>query len=460
MAGTTSLIGALRARMPEHTFVESGELDPARAPAAVVFTVSAIAPLTESDCALLDPAARHTDLVVGVVSKIDAHRSWRDVLVADRALLTQHAPRYAEVHWVGAAAAPDLGESRLDELVGLLRRRLPDPDVAQRNLLRVRESRLLSTIGRCRADGDGSDRRARVRALHETRDDILRRGRVSKSERNIALRSQLKQARVRLGHSARNRCTAARGQLAEDAAQLSRRGIGTFESHVRTRLREVVDEVDEGVTEQLVQVATELHLPAPPATAPPQAPQICAPPLKSRRQETQLMTILGAGFGLGVALVVTRLFAGLAPGMAVAGLAVGGAIGLALTVWVVGIRGLLHDRGVLDRWVTDVIGVLRSTVEERVANRILVAETALCSELAHRDEVDSSAAADRIAEIDAELREHAVVAGRAAKVIDSRLPPLIRELEAVRMELYGSVVPESRLAESIHRRDGLSESFL
>jgi hypothetical protein len=459
MAGTTSLIGALRARMPEHTFVESGELDSAHAPAAVVFTVSAIAPLTESDCALLDLAARHTDLVVGVVSKIDAHRSWREVLVADRALLTQHAPRYAEVHWVGAAAAPDLGESSLDELLGLLRRRLSDPDVAQRNLLRVRESRLLSTIAQCRADGDGSDRRARVRALHETRDDILRRGRMSKSERNIALRSQLKQARVRLGHSARNRCTAARSQLAEDAAQLSRRGIGTFESHVRTRIREVVDEVDEGVTEQLVQVATELHLPAP-TTAPPQTPQICAPPLKSRRQETQLMMILGAGFGLGVALVVTRLFAGLAPGMTVAGLTVGGAIGLTLTVWVVGIRGLLHDRGVLDRWITDVIGVLRSTVEERVASRILIAETALCSELAHRDEVDGAATADRVAEIDAELREYAVVAGRAAKVIDSRLSPLLRELEAVRMELYGSVIPEKRLAESIHRRDGLSESFL
>jgi hypothetical protein len=441
MAGTTSLIGELRARVPEHTFVESGELDPTQAPAGVVFTVSAIAPLTESDCALIDSAARRTDLVVGVVSKVDAHRNWREVLAADRALLTQYAPRYAEVHWVGAAATPDLGESRLDELVSLLRQGLSDPEVAQRNLLRARESRLLSAIAQ--AEGDGSDRRTRVRALHETRDDILRRRRLSKSERNLALRSQLKQAHVRLVHSARNRCTAARGHLAEDAAQLSHRGIGTFESHVRTRLREVVEEVDEDVTEQLLQVATDLHLRAPPETAPPQAPQICAPPLKSRRQETQLMMILGAGFGLGVALVVTRLFAGLAPGMTVAGLAVGGAIGLALTVWVVGIRGLLHDRGVLDRWVTDVIGVLRSAVEERVANRILVAETALCSELAHRDEVDSATAAGRIAEIDAELREHAVLGARAAKGIDSHLPPLLRELEVVRMELSGSVVPET-----------------
>ena len=54
LAGTTSLIAALRELMPEHTFVETDDLGPADAPAAVVFVVSAIAVLTESDCALVD----------------------------------------------------------------------------------------------------------------------------------------------------------------------------------------------------------------------------------------------------------------------------------------------------------------------------------------------------------------------------------------------------------------------
>ena len=85
LAGTTSLIAALRDRMGEHTFVEADELGAADAPAAVVFVVSAITPLTESDCALIDLVTNHTDLVVGVVSKIDAHRNWREVLAADRA---------------------------------------------------------------------------------------------------------------------------------------------------------------------------------------------------------------------------------------------------------------------------------------------------------------------------------------------------------------------------------------
>ena len=79
LAGTTSLIAALRERMPERTFVEADELGPVDAPAAVVFVVSAITPATESDCALVDLAAKYADLVIGVVSKIDAHRDWRDV---------------------------------------------------------------------------------------------------------------------------------------------------------------------------------------------------------------------------------------------------------------------------------------------------------------------------------------------------------------------------------------------
>ena len=110
LAGATGLIAALRDRLPEHEFVEAEDIRPADAPAAVVFVVSAVAPITESDCALIDLAAQHTDLVIGAVSKIDVHRNWRDVLAEDRSRLAAHAERYRDVPWVGVAAAPDLGE--------------------------------------------------------------------------------------------------------------------------------------------------------------------------------------------------------------------------------------------------------------------------------------------------------------------------------------------------------------
>lgn len=438
LAGTTSLVAALRRSMPDHTFVEADGLGPGDAPAAVVFVVSAIAPITESDCALIDSAANYTDLIIGVVSKIDAHRNWRDVLAADRTLLSARAARYQHVHWVGAAAAPDLGQPRLDELVGVLRQRLADPDVERRNRLRAWEARLQAVIARYESDAAGADRQARVAALRKNRDDILRGRRLAKTESAIALRSQVQQARVQLTHFARNRATSVRAELTEDVSNLSRRTLGGFEPYVRKRVDDVVSEVDEGITGHLADMATELGLSKPQVCVPADPFPLASPPLKSRRLETQLMMVLGAGFGLGVSLAVTRLFAGLAPELTVAGLVVGGLVGLLLTVWVVGIRGLLHDRAVLDRWVADVTTALRSAGEERVATRVLAAETALTSELAARDETESATAADRVAEIDAELREHAIATARARTLRDRRLPQLQRALDVVTAELYGS----------------------
>lgn len=454
LAGSTSLVAALRTRLPGHTFVEADELGTGEAPVAVVFAVSAMAPLTDSDCALLDSVAADTDLVVGAVTKIDTHRNWRDVLASDRTLLAQHEQRYEPMQWVGVAAAPDLGDPRVDDLVGVLRQRLTDPDLARRNRLRAWETHLQGLIRRHQADGDGADRAARVAALHKTRDDILRGRRLSKSERTISLRSQIQQARVQLTHFARNRCTSVRQELQEDGSQLSRREVAGFAAHVRTRVAAVVGEVDDGATTHLRDMATELRLPAPPVPAPPSPPAIGDPALRSRRLETQLTMVLGTGFGLGVALAVTRLFAGVAPELTIAGLLAGGVVGLLVTVWVVGIRGLLQDRAVLDRWVNDVVTALRSAVEERVATRVLAAETTLTTELAVREDQDSATAADQVAEIDAELRQHAVETAKAAALRDRRLPNLSRALDAVRTELRGPRPAEDatdELTESIHR---------
>lgn len=436
LAGSSSVLAALRDRMPEYTFVESTELLAGEAPMAVVFVVSAAAVITESDCALADLVSRYTDLVVGVLSKIDAHRNWREVRDADAAILAERAARYERMPWVGVAAAPDLGEPQLDDLVEMLSQRLADPDMLRRNRLRAWETRLEAVIGRYEADGSGADRKARVDALRERRNEVNRNRRLAKTERSIALRSQLQQARVQLGYFARNRCNSVRTELQEDIAGIGRRRIAGFEAYTRQRAGEVVVEVDEGVTKHLGDVAAELDLAAPEPASAPAPPDIPAPPLKSRTLETRLMMVLGIGFGLGVALAVSRLLAGAAPRLAVAGLVVGAVVGLLLAAWVISTRGLLHDRAVLDRWVNEATTDLRARVEELVATRVLAAETALTTELAGRDETESLAAAERIAAIDAELREHAIATARAAAQRDRRIPPLRRALEAVRAELY------------------------
>ncbi|MGO9284008.1 MAG: hypothetical protein ACLP75_13730 [Mycobacterium sp.] len=436
LAGVTGVVAALSERQPEHRFIESTDLAAGEAPAAVVFVVSAAATLTESDCALLDAATAETDAVIGVVSKIDVHRDWEEVLAADREVLAAHAPRYRDAPWVGVAAAPEGGEPRIDALVAAVNDQLANAELPRRNRLRAWESRLRTVAERYDRDADGAGRRARVEALREQRSDILRQRRLSKSERTIALRSQTQQARVQLSYFARNRCASVRSELQEDAAGLARGKLPEFESYAAVRLNEVIAEVDDGTTTHLADVAQSLGLAVDsPASA--ALPTVDLPPaqLKSRRLETRLMMLVGAGFGLGVALTLSRLLADLAPGLTVAGAVACAAIGLGLTVWVVGTRGLLRDRALLDRWTGEATSLVQAAVEQLVATRVLAAESSFTAALGEQDEGESARVAEQVSVIDTELREHSVVGARAAALRGREMPTLRAALEAVRAEL-------------------------
>lgn len=440
LAGTSSVITALRRRLPQHRFVESPRLGAGAVPTAVVFVVSAATPMTESDCALLDAAAGHTDVVIAAVTKIDLHRTWREVLAANRAKLAAHAPRYGAVPWVGVAAAPQLGPPGVDDLVATVRTELAAPDIARRNRLRAWQAGLLLAGQRFNRDAAGAGRRARVDGLREERGSVLQRRRQDRTGRTIARRGQIQQARVQLCYFARSRCASVRTELQEDIAGLARRRLADFQSYARGRIDEIVTEVGDGITAQLVDVSREMSLPVDfPAADPLPAVAMPAPPLASRRLETRLMMVLGVGFGLGVALTLSRLLAGLAPGLDL-GLTLAGilgcvVVGLAVALWVVRTRALLADRAVLERWTADVLSSLCCTLEQLVASRVLAAETLLATALWGSDEAANARAAAQVSAIDSELREHARAAARAAARRDREMPTIRAALEAVCAEL-------------------------
>jgi len=462
-AGVSAVAAALRRHVPQGAVAEAtdgtaeatdGTAEAtdgtAEAAAVVVFVVSAAAHLTGSDCAVLDSAAQNTDAVICVVSKSDVHRGWREVIAANRGVLASLAPRYARVPWVGVAAQPELGEPDVDDLVRAVRAQLADPGLARRNKLRASASRLRETARRLDADVDDADRRVRVDALRERRAAALRDRRRETAERSAALRSRIQQARVQLSFLARNRCAAARAELQEHAAGLSRRRIPAFEGLVRTRLAEVVAEIGEAVDARLATLADEVAgkaagevgvaVPAwvPTREQPPAVP-VPPPPLASRRQEAWLMTILGAGFGVGLALTLSRLVGGvvsrLAPGLALAAAAACVVTGLVVTVMVVRIRAVLHDRALLDRWVGEAAASLRSVVEEQVATRVLAAETAHGAALLARDEAAQAQVSALLSAIDGELREHTAAAARAAAARQRQMPAILAALDALRAEL-------------------------
>lgn len=434
LAGTTSVVGALRNRLSPYTVLEADELTADEAPAAVVFVVSATAPLTESDCALLDWVTADTDAVIGVVSKIDVHRTWRAVLDADRALLAQRDARYRDMAWVGAAAAPDLGAPVIDDLVSTLTTALADDTLERRNRLRALENRLLAVQERLDRDVAAAAGADRLAALRDQRAGELRRFRLERSGWNIAVRSQIQQARAQLSYLVRTRCAALRTELQEEVASLPRRRFGGFHDQVRRRAAEVSTDLQEATARRLTDVGEQLGVAVESAAGSRPLFESPTAPMRSRGAEAWLMMLLGVGFGLGVAFTVSRVFAHLARQWTVGGAISGAIVGLAVTLWVVGVRGLLRDRAALARWVAEVAAGLRTELEEWVTTRVLAAETSVGRAAAERD-AEGSADTDRVvARIDAEIRELGVQRARAAAVRDRHVPLIESALAAVRTE--------------------------
>lgn len=397
-AGVTSLVAALRERMPEQSIVEAGDGGAGDSPAVVVAVVSAVAPMTESDCATVDMVAAGVDAVVGVVAKIDAHRGWRDVLTANRLALGAHASRYRTMPWVGVAAAPDVGDPNVDELVPALRDVLSRPELDRRNRLCMNSSR------------DRHARTARVGRLRERRVALVRQRRSVRTERMTALRGGLHRERARLGQFVRRRCAGLRTEFRVAAAEVSRGGAHRLEAALVSEFEDFLGELGERIETGLDDLAATLGV-APPKTAGSVTPELAGPPMASTRTERRLTVALGAGFGLGVAMAVSRLLAGLAPGFTVAAVAVGGLAGCALTAWLVMTRGLLHRRAVLDRWVSETVAAFRAHAEDVIAGALLTAEAGFTAELGALDDAEASALAPHLGAIDDEIRRLTLGAG-------------------------------------------------
>lgn len=356
LSGVTSLVSVLACRLPGHRVVDAGMLGRDEGVSLVVFVVSAAAPLTGSDAALLDAAARRTDGVVAAISKVDVHRTWSDTLRVNQAALAAHAPRYRGIRWAAVAGAPEVGVPAVDELVAAVEAELSKADLVGRNALRARCSELAVRV----ADYEREDRRRRARII-ELRDQQRVRAQ---------LRGQLGQARVQLTGQARAACVTLRGEFHERSA--STRRVEAFRVDVHRRAAELCDELDGAVTCRLVDLGARVR-------APENAAAVDLPPIRPPGPENRLSVLAGLGFGLGSAVTLDRLVGEWAPGW---GSAVGPgclAAGAMIGLWVVAMRRTIAMRAALDRWVSEVSVALRASFEERIATRMLAAETALCA---------------------------------------------------------------------------------
>ncbi|WP_238012049.1 hypothetical protein KZZ52_54555 [Dactylosporangium sp. AC04546] len=94
----------------------AGGLDPARAEIVLdaaehglgmLFVIDAAAPLSRADLDLLATAAERVERIGFVLTHIDQHDLWPEMLAADRALLASRGPKLATAPWFPVSLEPD-----------------------------------------------------------------------------------------------------------------------------------------------------------------------------------------------------------------------------------------------------------------------------------------------------------------------------------------------------------------
>ena len=179
----------------------------------------------------------------------------------------------------------------------------------------------------------------------------------------VDVRVELQRARLQLIAAGRTRSAAIRREL-QAAPIAGRGGRAEFEQRVRRTLGKLFAVADAESMRALADFSGV-------ATTPWRMPAVADPPTGPRPDERRLSAVLGAGFGLGVALATMRLVTGLAGLAETGGVALGVVVGAVLTGWVVAIRGRLQTRAALDRWAAEAIGAVRQAAEDELARRCL-----------------------------------------------------------------------------------------
>ncbi|PRZ41648.1 dynamin family protein [Antricoccus suffuscus] len=181
---------------------------------ALLFVCDASAPFTKPELDFLLRASETVDLVIFAVTKTDAYRGWRQVVEDNRALLREHAPRFADAPMMpvsaklfeqaGLMGASELGvalrkESKIIDLQIALQQQVAIKASAlhEANLLRTMHTQLdvlainLEDSRRaCQPD------LAYAKQLKDNRDRLLAARKADSRTWQLRLRAQLSRARL------------------------------------------------------------------------------------------------------------------------------------------------------------------------------------------------------------------------------------------------------------------------
>ncbi|WP_127784320.1 dynamin family protein [Rhodococcus sp. X156] len=394
---------------------------------ALLMVVDASSPFTRGELDFLRQVSERVETVVFALTKTDAHRGWREVLAADRALLAEHAPRFAEAPFltVSARLATLAAQAPSREVATTLRLQSGISDLQEQlQRLVTHRAAMLADANTLRAlhsalGHAAQQRRDRVRVLRSgagtatelrrRRAELLAQRRTGQRGWSLRLRALVQHARVESTHEVARHVREVQAAFRAAVDNADREALAALPGQLEPALAGVADKVSAALAERLrllvEQVLAELFTPeelaalAAQTVRAQQVPLVIRPVEKRQAAaEDRLMVIAGASGGIGLGRLALMPLA-LVPGLNVVLIPLTLGLGAGAAWWMARARGHLADKTHVKQWSGEVFAEARASLDQVVAEQLIDAEHQLSAAL-------DEALATRLEQIDGEL--HAV----------------------------------------------------
>jgi hypothetical protein len=414
--------------------------------AALLFVVDASAPLTSGELAFLSGVAERVDTVHFVITKTDAYRGWRQIVEADRALLSRYAPRFADApfHPVSArlAQAADMHadpavaqvlrtQSGIDEV-----RRVLTIDVAARAALlreanRVRTALTVLAGGLARVAADRVALTAgaeQVADLKARREELVNQRKTGGRSWQITLRAEMQRARIELSsevsRETREASTMFRGAIdAADNAELKKLPVNidayaqAMSARATSRMADVMNRLAQRVLADLFRPDELAMLTANLAMRPPATAEFRA--METSRSVDETITALG-GASMGFALSHYALMPLGLVGLGVVLTPVSIVLGGAAAWYLIRSRKRVAERQHLKQWLGEVLSEAKAQIDQTIAAQFVEADQQLTLALDDALTRQVSALDAQIGQVDKALKLDAAERTAQLRALDER----------------------------------------
>ncbi len=393
---------------------------------ALLFVVDASAPFTTTELQFLRDVGERVETVVFALTKVDMFRGWREIMEADRQLLREHAPRFADAvfHPVSARMFETAAKAPNEQMAAMLREKsgVAAIQTALQELLVGRSAMLgeantlralSSALGELKAKLQAESRalsagEAEAEQLRERRDRLQAERRTSTRGWQLKLRGEVQRTRVEIGHESARQMRDAQTHFRQLIDAAKRDELAALPQQVDIALQTTSQRISMLLSQRLNQVTnvslSELFSPEELDVIRAQFARAGGPPVvlrppdkKPPTAEDKLLVFMGISGGVGAGKVAALPLAGVAilnPVVLPATII----IGLGAGWWMARTRKHAADKQHMKQWLVEAIADARSTLDQLVAEQLIEAEQQLSMAL-------DEALGRRIDAIEAELKE-------------------------------------------------------